>query len=186
MNADADVAALDRQKLRCAVAHVAHDHMLEMHRATEIMLVAGQQDLRAAGPAHQGERPGASRMLVEPLRRLVRGIGVGTRRAALRLDRLALHHAEVRARQDGEDRLRWIVQHDIDRLRIDHVHRRDIGDVLRRLVLHVDQPIERPFHIVGGDRIAAVEFRVAPGGSASPCRPAVCSHVLASAGFTSR
>ena len=66
-----DVAALDRQQLRRAVAHMAHDHMLEMHRPAEVVRVARQQDLRAAGPADHRERAGAGRVLVQPLRRLV-------------------------------------------------------------------------------------------------------------------
>ena len=54
-----DVTALHCQKLRRAVTHMAQYHVLEMCRATPVMRIAREHDLRIAGPAHESERSGA-------------------------------------------------------------------------------------------------------------------------------
>ncbi len=123
------------------------------------MRIAGQQDLRVAGPSDQGEWAGASRILVEPGGRLVRRVRVGCRGAAVLLDNLAIENTEIRAGQDGQQRLIRVLQDDIDRLRIDDIHGAHVGHVLRRLILEVDHAFQGPFDVIDGNRVAAVELR---------------------------
>ncbi len=64
-----DVAVLERQELRCAVADVADHDALEGHLAAPVVRVLLHHDLRVPLPGHHVVGAGAGGVLVEPLGR---------------------------------------------------------------------------------------------------------------------
>ena len=82
-----------------------------------------------------------------------------------------LQHAEGRGGDDGHQRQRRVLQHDVHRVRIDDLHLLDVRDVLPGLVLDVELPGEGEADILGGHRLAGGELHV--GAQLQPHRLAV-------------
>ena len=75
-------------------------------------------------------------------------------------EELAVEHGEVRRREGVEQRLVRVLQDDVDGLAVDELDAVDVRDVLRRLVLDVEDAVERPFHVLGRHRVAGRELDV--------------------------
>ena len=84
---------------------------------------------------------------------------------------LLLQHAEGRGGDDGHQRQRRVLQHDVHRVGVDDLHLLDVRDVLPGLVLDVELPGEGEADILGGHRLAGGELHV--GAQLQPHRLAV-------------